>query len=193
MQLIRTNCCRKRTVNIARIVGNCCFPNSVADLTAHLINQIGQFAANVYGAVNPAGFNSRVVVAVLICALTACLMELALEYFHPVHRRCLLHDMDPIWHAHLIPLDPLPPPQANARLQQMAAWLSPLPQTLPVPLPTPPSLVYLQDDESRLENTNRRMSDETDRPPQSNVIELEDKNGEASDIELEELSEEEQE
>jgi len=44
-----------------------------------------------------------------------------------------------------------------------------------------------------LENTNRRMSDETDRPPQSNVIELEDKNGEASDIELEELSEEEQE
>jgi len=119
-------------------------------------------------------------------------MELTLEYFHPVHRRCLVHDMDPSAHAPLIPLDPLPPPEANARLQQMAAWLPPDPQMPPVPLTTPPPAVYLQDEESRLENTNRRMSDETARPPQSNVIELEDKPGETSDIELEELPEDEQ-
>ena len=173
------------------------FAKSIADLTAHLINQLGQLATNVYQASGPPGFNGPVVLAVLIFCLVACLIELVLEYFYPVRRTCLLHGTEQhnpnvlVADPHRIVLNPLPPPQANARLQQMAAWLPQRPETPSVSLPTPPSPVYLRDEESTLENTERRVSDQIAPSPQANVIEPEDEGGETSAIELEELDEKE--
>jgi hypothetical protein len=184
---IRNSRCWRGIVNGARILG-IGLPLYVADQLAHLFNQGGQFAIDLYETINPTGYNTPIAVVVLVFSFFCCIIEMALEYFHPVRRDCRIHqdqmrllEEPPVNTIH----PPLPAAQANARLASVAAWLPDIPDISAVSLPRTPSPAHLRDEEMELENIERRGSAGTTAP-----LPVDDENVDA--IELEEFDEEEQ-
>ena len=135
---------------------------TLADQIAHLVNQGGQFAIDVYETVHPTGYNIPVSVIVLIVSFVSCLAEMALEIFHPVLRERRVHDADirRLEEAQVEAVrEPLPLAQGTARLAGIATWLPEIPDLSALSLPTTPSPAHSRDEENQLEITEQTGSE----------------------------------
>lgn len=183
--------CWRGIVNGARILGTDSQLFNHADQVAHLLNQGGQFAIDVYVTVDPTGYSIPIAVVALVSSFVCCLIEVTLEYFHPVRRDCRIHH-DQMRLLEEPPVDashpPLPVAQANARFASIAGWLPAIPDIPEVSLPQSPSPVHLRDEYTEVQNIERRGSMES----AGTTAPLPVDDGNSDDMELEDLFEEEQ-